>query len=510
MINSLILKKFSYLKKIKRSGKGMNVVILSEIIIYFVAMLLIGVYFSRKELKYNEYHLGGNKIPGWALAFSERSTEASAWLLLGATGFAFSSGLSSVWLFIGMLLGVIVSWIFLAKKFMEERIKYNALTLPDYLSAKFPRYGSFIRVVGALIIISFFTFNLGAQFGGAGATLEQTMGITPLTGILILAAVVILYACLGGFLSVVWTDAIQAILMVVTLVVLPIVALFKIGSMDLSISASLVQAGNGADSWTGGVTGFAIGMLLYSNLSWALGYLGGQPHMSARFMAIKDEKDVKTGRNFAILWGVLAYTGAFLIGITGITLYGNGKVDNVEMILPIMLTDLLPVWMVGILLAGILAAIMSTASSQLLVVTSSVSEDILHKTLGLKLTEKQLVLISRITMTVVGVVGLAIGLMSKSLIYVVVGWTWAGVGNSFGAAILLTFFWKRVSGAGVVAALLTGFIGTIIWISTPLEGIVTSRGATLVLALLAGVIVSLAKPENKDISSEQSAEIKLT
>ncbi|PLT35205.1 sodium/proline symporter [Bacillus sp. V5-8f] len=482
----------------------MNMVILFELILYFVAMLGVGVYYSRKNLGYDDYHLGGNKIPGWALAFSERSTEASAWLLLGATGFAFSTGLSSIWLFLGMLAGIIVSWVFLAKKFMEERIKYNVLTLPDYLSAKFPKHANLIRGIGAIIIIPFFTLYVGTQFGGTGKTLEQTMGIDPLTGILIVAAVVIVYSCLGGFLSVVWTDAIQAILMVTTLVILPIVALIKISASDLSISHALIQAGNGADSWTGGATGFAIGLLIYTNFSWALGYLGGQPHISARFMALKNEQDAKIGRNFAILWGVLAYGGAFLIGITGLTLYGSDSVENVEMILPFMLTELLPGWLVGILLAGILAAIMSTVSSQLLVVTSSISEDILHKIMGIQFTEKQLLMISRLTVTVVGLIGLVIGLMSKSLIYVVIGWAWAGVGNSFAAAILLTFFWKRVSGAGVIAALLTGFVSTIIWINTPLESMFTSRGATLILALIAGVIVSLMKPEEKEGSSGEN------
>ncbi|WP_251551122.1 sodium/proline symporter [Neobacillus muris] len=489
----------------------MDMVVLVELIFYFVVMIGIGVFYSRKELGYDDYHLGGNKIPGWALAFSERSTEASAWLLLGATGFAFSTGLSSIWLFVGMLIGIIVSWLFLAKKFMEERIKYNALTLPDYLSARFPKYAKWIRAIGAIIIVPFFTLYVGTQFGGTGNTLEQTMGIDPVWGILIVAVVVIVYSCLGGFLSVVWTDTVQAILMVLTLAVLPIVALIKIAASDLSISDALIQAGNGADSWTGGVSGFAIGLLIYTNLSWALGYLGGQPHISARFMALKNDRDAKIGRNTAIIWGILAYGGSFLIGITGLTLYGSGNVDNVEMILPMMLTDLLPGWLVGILLAGILAAIMSTASSQLLVVASSISEDILVKIIGMKFSEKQLLLISRLIVSVVGILGLVIGLMSKSLIYVVIGWAWAGVGNSFAAAILLTFFWKRMSGAGVLAALLTGFISTIIWINTPLEGIVTSRGATLVLALLAGVVVSLAAPDNKkDMPSKNLKEANLT
>ena len=487
----------------------MNTVILIELILYFALMLGIGFYFNRKKLGYNEYHLGGNKVPGWALGLSERSTEASAWLLLGATGFAYSTGLSSVWLFIGMLLGVIVSWLFLSKKFMEERIKYNALTLPDYLSARFPKHGLWIRAIGSIIIVPFFTLYVGTQLGGAGKTLKETMGIDPLIGIIVLTFVVIVYSFMGGFLSVVWTEVIQAVLMVATLTILPIIALIKIFSMDLSMSDALVQAGSGYSSWTGGLVGAGVGLLIYTNLSWAFGYLGGQPHISARFMALKNEKEAKIGRNTGIIWGFLAYGGAFLIGITGLTLYGPNRVENVELILPYMLTDLLPVWVVGILLSGILAAIMSTASSLLLSVTSSISEDILKKSIGMELSDKKLVLISRVTISIVGIIGLIIGLFNNALIYVVVGWAWAGVGNSFAAAILLSFFWKRTSGTGVVAALLTGFIGTLIWINTPLEEIFTSRGATLFLALIAGVIFSLAFPNKKDLEHKGDSTNKL-
>ncbi len=479
----------------------MNTIIIIEIVIYFVAMLGVGVYFSSKKMDYDDYHLGGNKIPGWILALSERSTEASAWLILGATGFAYTTGLSSIWLFIGMLLGIIVSWLLLAERFMNERKKYNVYTLPDYLSARFPAYSNWIRSIGALIIIPFFTLYVGTQFGGAGGTAEQSIGIDPLIGLWIIAIVVIIYSFLGGFLSVVWTDAIQALLMVLALVVVPIFALFKIYSMDLSITESLANAGEGMNSWTGGVVGLGAGLLLYTNLSWSLGFLGGQPHISARFMALRNKKDAKVGSITSIMWGVLSYAGAFLIGITAITLYGANTISNPEMIFPYMLTDLIPPWIAGILLSAILAAIMSTAASQLLVVTSTISEDILKKLLKLNLSENKLLIISRLTVVLVGAIGLIIGFMSEELIYVVVGWAWAGVGNSFAAAILLTFFWKRTSGCGVVAALLTGAIGTVIWVVTGLEEIFTARGATLILALISGIIFSLLVPDKKEKSS---------
>lgn len=476
----------------------MNSFILFEVIIYCAIMLGIGFYFSRKKLNQSDFILGGNKLPGWALAFSERATGESAWLLLGATGFAFATGLSSIWMFLGMAIGIIFSWLFFAKKFMSERKKYNVLTLPDYLAVKFPYHANLIRWTGGLMIVTFFMFYLGAQFAGAGKTLLATFGLNMTTGILLTAVIVITYACLGGFLSVVWSDVIQSILMLATLVIVPIVAFMEISSNNLSVSTALSQAGNGADSWSGGLTGFGLGILLFANFSWFFGYLGGQPQLSSRFMALKNEKDAKTASIVAIIWTFLGLGGAFLIGIAGLTLYGPGSFEDVEMLLPHMLLDLLPFWLAGILLAGILAAIMSTADSQLLVITSSVSEDILHKALGLKLTEKQLVTVSRVSVFIAGILGLIIALTSKSLVYTVVSWAWAGIGNSFSVAIILTFFWKRVSGAGVVAAIVTGFASTIIWISTPLDEMFTSRAATFFIALLAGIIVSLLLPEKKD------------
>lgn len=474
-----------------------NTVITVEFILYLVVILGVGLYFARRKMSQADFHLGGKKIPGWALALSERATGESAWCLLGLTGFAFSAGLSSVWIAIGCVSGIIVSWLWLAQGFRRERDKYETLTLPDYLAAKYASQSKFIRWFASIIIIFFFILYVAAQFSGGGKTLNITFGIPTTTGIIISAVIVILYAMAGGFFSVVWTDVIQAILMIVTLVVTPIVALVVIAQNNLSIGQALASAEGGLDSLTGTAVGFAVGTLIINNFSWFFGYLGGQPQLDARWMAMKDDNEVKLGAKIAIIWTILAYTGAILIGLTAITLYGQDAVPNSEQILPFMLLKLMPPWLAGILLAGAVAAMMSTADSQLLIATSSISEDIIHKALNKKIDDKKLVLISRITILVVGIIALIVAFKSKSLIYTLVHYAWAGIGCSFSPAVILSFFWKRFNSKGVVASLVSGFIITIIWMFSGLDKTVAANAVTFLVALICAVVVTLLSKENK-------------
>ncbi|WP_188454572.1 sodium/proline symporter [Virgibacillus oceani] len=475
----------------------MNIIIV-EFILYCIVILGIGYYFSRRSKTHSDFLLGGKKLPGWALAFSERATGESAWLLLGYTGFVFMTGLSGVWVAAGIAIGIIFSWLFLAKKFMNETDKYNVLTLPDYLAVRFGQKAKLIRWLTGVLIAGFLMFYVGAQMAGAGKMLFTTFGLAPAAGVILATIVIIVVSIGGGFISVVWTDMIQSIMMLITLVALPIAALIYINTNDLSISQSLVEAGNSYNSWFGGLTGFAIGVLFFNNFSWFFGFLGGQPQLSARFMALKNNKEANQGSTVAIIWTFLAYGGAFMIGLAAIAMYDQGSFNDVEIILPTMILDLFPAWFAGILLAGVLAAIITTADSQLLVVTSSVSEDIIHKALGIELTEKQLVWISRLSVVIFGLIGMTIALVSESLLYLVVSWAWAGVGCTLSPAILMTFFWKRYSSAGVVATVSAGLLSTILWISTPLEGIITSKFTTFFIALLFGVVFSLVMPDNKE------------
>ncbi|MCC2250904.1 sodium/proline symporter [Virgibacillus sp. AGTR] len=475
----------------------MNIIIV-EFVVYCMLILAIGYYFSKRSKSHSDFLLGGKKLPGWTLAFSERATGESAWLLLGYTGFVFMTGLSGIWVAVGIAIGIIFAWLFLAKKFMSETDKYNVLTLPDYLAVRFGEKAKIIRWLTSILIAGFLMFYVGAQMAGAGKMLFTTFGLPPTAGILLATIVIIIIAFAGGFISVVWTDMIQSIMMVITLVALPIAALIYIQANDLSINASLIQAGDSYNSWFGGLTGFAIGVLFFNNFSWFFGFLGGQPQLSARFMALKNNKEVRQGSIVAIIWTLLAYGGAFMIGITAIAIYDQGSFHDVEIILPTMILELFPPWIAGLLLAGVLAAIITTADSQLMVVTSSVSEDIIHKTLGMNFTEKQLIWISRISIVFFGLIGMVIALVSESLLYLVVSWAWAGVGCTLSPAILLTFFWKRYSSAGVVATVLAGLVSTILWISTPLESIITSKFTTFFIALFFGIAVSLLLPDKTE------------
>lgn len=475
----------------------MKTIILIELIFYLGAMLFIGYYFARKKMTESEFILGGKKLPGWALAFSERATAESAWLILGATGFVYSSGLSSAWMLgLGALLGIVVSWLFIARKFREEADKYNALTIPDYLAEKYKDSASVIRWFGGVIIIFFFTLYVAAQFSGAGKTLHVTFGIPVTIGVFIAAIIVVAYSCAGGFMSVVWTDVIQSILMIATLVLLPLVALGKIGANDLSIATELSLRGGGVDSWFGAATGFGIGVMIFNNFAWFFGWLGGQPHLSARFMALKSDQEAKTARNVALIWAVIAYPGVFLIGLTGATLYKVDELGGVEMLLPHMVIDLLPAPIAGLLLAGAIAAMMSTADSQLLVAGSSLSEDIIHKGMKKKISEQKKVLLSRICILCVGIAGFIFAFTSKSLIFTIVSWAWAGIGCTFSAAVILAFFWKRCSSTGIAAALITGFVTTIVWINVPLlENFITHRASSFILAVISGITFSILFPK---------------
>ena len=473
-------------------------IIILELVLYLGGMLWIGAYFGRKKLTQAEYHLGGRRMKGWVLALSERATGESAWLILGLTGAAYGTGLSELWVIFGCVGGIVVSWIFLARKFREESEKYGVITFIDYFAVKFKSHADFIRWFMSLIIVLFYVIYVYAQFSGGGKILYVTFGIVPFWGVLISALITILYSTAGGFMAVVWTDAVQAILMMVTFLVTPIVALITVIRKGLSISAAIQGAGHGFDSLTRGRTGLGATLLIMSGLSWFFGYLGGQPPLSVRWMAMKNDREVKRGMGVAILWTILAYSGAFLIGICALTLYGRGAVGDPEQIVPFLLLKLLPVWLTGILLVGAIAAMMSTASSQLLLITTSISVDIVHKALKKEVTDGKMVMISRMAMLAVGGIGLTLALTLGKPIFNVVSWAWAGIGCTFSPVVILSFYWKRFSGAGVVAALTSGFLITVIWLTTGLDVTFSAMAASFIASGSMAVLFSLLFPQRQE------------
>lgn len=482
----------------------MNTVLIIEMIVYFLLIIGTGIFLSRRKMDRSEFLLGGKKLPGWALAFSERATGESSWLLLGFTGFTFLTGLSAIWTIVGMVLGIGFSWLVLAKKFMIERDKHKVLTLTDYLAARFPNHGVYIRIFATILILIFFVFYIGAQYDGVGKTFSSIFELTPAIGIIISTVVVIAVAFAGGFISVVWTDMIQSIMMLIVLGGMPIIAFIYILNNDISIAQEMQAAGNGVDTWTGGVTGFAFGLLFFNNFSYFFGYLGGQPQLSARFMALRSEKEAKIASITGIVWTFIAFFGAFFIGIMAIALYNVNDFADEELILPTMILDLTPTWIAGILVSGIIAAMITTATSQIMVVTSSISEDLMNKSFKIQLSEAKWVLVSRIVVVITGLLALMMAILSKNLVLTVVGWAWAGVGSTFSVAVLLTFFWKRYSGIGVIATIISGLVGTLIWINSPLDEIISARFSTFFIALFFGVVFSLLFPE---IQKEEKVDV---
>jgi len=320
-------------------------------------------------------------------------------------------------------------------------------------------------VLATFIIIFFFIFYLSAQFNGAGKILNVTFGLNQTTGMILGAVVIIFYTMMGGFFAVAWTDMVQGIIMIGTLVVLPLVGLAELKEISeggIPLSEMAASGGHPMLSITGGKTGWAAAALITSGLSWALGYMG-QPHLLTRFMAINSAENIRVSRRIAIAWVIPAFTGAVIIGIVGAGMYGQGMFDDIEKVMPHMANALLPAWLAGIFVSGAIAAMMSTADSQLLVISSSIIEDFFHRTLGRDVGDLTLLKGSRMITIVVGITAFVIALTSDKLIFSMVSYAWAGLGSSFGPLVLLILTWKKVTWQGVIAGLVTGFVSTVIW-----------------------------------------------
>jgi sodium/proline symporter len=324
-------------------------------------------------------------------------------------------------------------------------------------------------------------------------------------GMIISAAVILGYATFGGFISVVAVDTFQSILMLITLIVAPILILIKVSASPVTLSQAFAGAAPGYGSLAGGLTGFAAGLMIFNNLAWFFGYLGGQPQLNARFMGMKDDRHVRMGRNIAVLWTVIAYGGVIVIGIGALVLFGPKAVSDNEMILPFILKKMFPGWLAALLLAGAVAAMVSTAESMLLVAATSISEDV-YKGIVRKgrASDRRLLTISRGATLLIGLLGLVLAMTTKNLIYYIVSYAWAGIGCSFAPAVLLSFYWDRFSSSGVVTALITGLVTTVVWILTGLEKTITARAVTFFAAMGLAVLVTLLSKKENEAAAQPS------
>ena len=459
--------------------------------LYLLLIILIGVLSNRFISSQLDFLLAGRRLGPWVTAFSERASGESAWLLLGLPGAAIAVGYGEIWAVIGIISGIILSWFLIAEKLRAETEKYEALTIPDYLHKKFNDTSGIIKIFSSVIIAVFFTFYVSAQFHGSGKILNTIFDIEPLYGISLSAVVIILYTIMGGLLAVAWTDLVQGILMIGTLVILPIVGLIELSSLDTPLRDLMMSTDSAKSSLVSGFSGLAALSVIIGGLSWGLGYFG-QPHLLIRYMAIRSVKDVKKARLIAALWAIPGISGAFLIGVIGMGYFGEDSFigKDVENVMPMLAQELLPAWLAGLLISGAVAAMMSTADSQLLVSTSAISED-----LGVNVLKKSNKLLnSRVITVLLGIFAYLVAMYSEwsgKTIFSIVSFAWSGLGSSFGPALLLTLWWKGVTRKGIIAGLFTGSITTIIWGSNLyLQSIVTERFISFALAFVAIIIIS--------------------
>jgi sodium/proline symporter len=460
--------------------------------IYLITILLVGFYTARITRNLKDFALGGQRLGPTVIAFSERASGESAWLILGLPGAALVAGMLELWTVVGCVSGIIISWLIVAYPLRKATGKYNALTLPQLFENKFNDLGGKIRLVASLIITFFFTFYVAAQFSGAGKVLNVTFGISEFNGMIIGAVIIVFYTLMGGFLAVAWTDLIQGIIMIGTLVILPLAGFIELSGSD---STSVIN-------WStlyGGKTGSAAFAAAVGGLSWGLGYMG-QPHLVARYMAIDDAENIAASRRIAYLWAVPAFFGAMFIGLIGAGLINNGllqfngavitsiaSLPDPEKLMPIMASNLLPAWLAGIFISGAIAAMMSTADSQLLVSTTVLTEDITRKYAGVSFTDKKLLFLGRSFTLVIGVAAFYLAWKSNDLVFEMVSYAWGGLGASFGPALVLTLWWKGIKKEGVLAGLICGTLFTIF----PIFGtIITPRLSAFIISTLAVILVS--------------------
>jgi len=492
-------------------------VILIVMSIYMILLITWGIYQGRDVKTGSDFAIAGRQLPGWVAALSERATGESSWALLGLPGAAYATGLMEIWTAIGCVAGIIVAWVLLASRLRNEAEKYEVDTFTDYIAKRHGEVGKWIRIVSSLTIVFFFFFYVGAQFIGGGKTLHNLFQINQDFAMIIIVILVIPYTIYGGFRSVTYTDVIQAIIMIITLIVAPIAGLMYLTEMPEgtvfahSISDALAMSGESYSTITGGavlkedsalfgalnnvfpnslniVKGLGSGIIIAGAFSWFFGYLGGQPQLTMRFMAIKDERNAKIARNIGVIWTVIAYTGALLVGWIGIAIFGPNGLEDQETVMPEVLTTVFNPVVSGILITGVLAAIISTANSLLILSATELSENIIKSGKSV-MNDKKSLFQSRVVTALLSLIALLLAYLSPSdLVYAIVGYVWAGIGSTFSIVILLTLFWKRFHGIPALLTIIVGLTFTIFWIVSGMDAVITSRLLTFVVAGLTAVI----------------------
>ena len=478
---------------------------------YLAIMLAIGFYFSNKSKNMNEYFLAGRGLNSWVTAMSAQASDMSGWLLMGLPGAAYATGMGNYWIAIGLAIGTILNWAFVAKplrRFTEAA--GDSITIPQYLQNRFKADSPIVRLVCAVVIFVFFLVYTVSAFVSGGYLFQVIFDIDSsnelYTKIAVIASalIIIAYTLMGGFNAVAWTDFIQGLLMFIAIVALPIVLIKNIDGFSwemINETQKIVAEGENA-------AGFASlfenrsGNAIISDLAWALGYFG-MPHILVRFMAIKDAKSVKKSAIIAIIWVLISLGAAVIIGILG-RLYLDGQGITLasaeqELIFIKVVKMLFPGVFAGIFLSAVLAAIMSTADSQLLVTASAVANDFFKVVVKKEVSEKTTMWVSRGAVIVIAIIACILALDPKDSIMGIESNAWAGFGAAFGPAIILSLYWKRLTLKGTVAGIIAGAATVLLWDNIlHLGGIMYSIVPGFAASILLTVVVSLIDKKPSD------------
>ena len=500
-----------------------TICILVSIVVYLVGMLAIGIMYS-KNSNSEDFYLGGRKLGPIVTAMSTEASDMSAYLLMGVPGLALFCGVAEAsWTAIGLALGTYFNWLIVAKRLRLYSAKIHAITVPDFIAIRFRDNTRLIETLGALIVIIFFVPYTASGFSACGKLFNTLFGFDYMTSMIISAAVIVAYCATGGFMAASVTSLIQSMVMTFALIVVLIFGINVSGGWDTVVAnakeipgyLSFTSSTNILTSEVGSYSPFMIA----STLAWGLGYFG-MPHILLRFMAIEDEKKLVLSRRIATVWVVIAMAASIVIGMVGLGMTRAGALEFlsgsssetliVRIASLISQHGVLAAVLAGLILAGILAATMSTADSQMLAAASSVSQNILQEFGHLKLSEKQSLFAARLTIICVSVVGVVLARDPDSSVFGIVSFAWAGFGGSFGAVVLCALFWKRCNWQGALAGMLCGGLMVFVWkyIVSPLGGVfgIYELLPAFLVSLAVCVVVSLVTPApTEDILAEFDA-----
>lgn len=477
--------------------------------LYFSILFLIGYFASRRIKDTKDYYVGGKKLGFWVVAFSARATGESAWLLLGLTGLGAMVGVSAFWVVLGEIIGVSVSWFFMADRFKRLSDKYNSITIPDYLVSRFGSTTNTLRIVAATALSLFVIIYVSAQIDATGSAFESFLGWNYFTGAIVGFVIVLTYIFSGGFVAVAWSDLFQGLIMLFGLILLPVVAYFSISS-DISISAELTKLDPSfLNIWGDGGLNMINVFTVLGFVFIGLGFMGS-PQLFVRFMSIKSPSEIKKGRWVALVFTLLTDSSAVLIGIFGRYLLTSIDADpevvlgnGAQNVLPLLVERIMPLTLIGIYIAAVLSAIMSTIDSLLVVASSAISRDFYQQIYKPNKSEKELANISRIITLALAVFALIIAMIvavttPERTIFWFVIFGWSGIAATFCPTIILSLFWKGFNEKGAIASMVTGFLSVPLFkfgfTSLDNVGIYFEKlgelGPSFILAIIVGVIVS--------------------